>query len=199
VRIPSLSAVALAFLAAACVKRADTGVIDDGSKLQPKIVARDTSNPPRSATIELDQAGYVALLLVAPGHSATLLFPRDSATNNQMGAGAHQITFQIPTGLVLSDTASANRSRARRDSSSRQRTRTIMSPPIDPTMGSFLLLLTSPQRLDYARMVERTSGVSLPTIETEALNAIAKAIKGTLVSEPRELSGFYQRVELGRM
>jgi hypothetical protein len=74
-----------------------------------------------------------------------------------------------------------------------------MSPPIDPTMGSFLLLLTSPQRLDYARMVERTSGVSLPAVETEALNAIAKAIKGTLTSEPRELSGFYQRVELGRM
>jgi hypothetical protein len=190
----------MVLVATACVKRADTGVIADGSTLQPKIVARDTTVPPRSATIELDRAGYVALLLVAPGHSATLLYPRDSATNNQMDAGAHQITFQIPTGLVLSDSAAANRGRARRDSSaSRQRTRTVMSPPIDPTMGSFLLLLTSPQRLDYARMVERTSGVSLPAIETEALNAIAKAIKGTLVSEPRELSGFYQRVVLGRM
>ena len=199
-RIVSLVAVTLAFLTASCAKRADTGVIADGSTLQPKIIARDTASPPRSATIELDRAGYVALLLVAPGHSATLLYPRDSATNNQMGPGAHQIAFQIPSGLVLSDTAAANRNRARRDSAaSRQRTRTVMSPPIDPTMGSFLLLLTSPQRLDYARMVERTSGVSLPTIETEALNAIAKAIKGTLVTEPRELSGFYQRVELGRM
>jgi hypothetical protein len=200
VRIPSLSAIAIALLAVSCVKVPEAGVIADGSTLQPKIIAVDTSHPPRSATIQLDRPGYLALLLVAPGHSVTLLYPRDSATNNQRGPGAHQITFQIPSALVLSDTALANRPRLRDSTGGgRQRTRTVTSPPIDPTMASFFLLLTSPQRLDYARMVERTLGVSLPTIETEALNATAKAIKATITTEPRELAGYYQRVELGRI
>lgn len=200
-RIPSVIAIAIAVLCTACASAPNSGRLVDGSALEPRIVGFDTARPPRSATIQLDQPGYVALLLVAPGHSATLLYPRDSATNNQMRAGAHQITFQIPTGLVLSDTAMENRGRLRRDTTTaaRPRTRTVASNPIDPAMGSFLLLLTSPQRLDYARMVERTSGVSLPTIETEALNAIAKAIKSTLSMEPRDLAGFFYRIQLGQM
>jgi hypothetical protein len=201
VRIASLCAVATALVSAACASAPSAGLIADGSTLQPRILGADTASPPRSATIQLDRAGYVALLLVAPGHSVTLLYPRDSATNNQMGAGTHQISFQIPSGLVLSDTAEANRDRQRRRDSARAqpRTRTVTNPPIDPTLGAFLLLVTSPQRLDYARMVERTSGVSLPTIDSEALNAVAKTIKGTLATEPRELAGYYQRLELGRL
>lgn len=194
-RIARLCAVATTLLAGACASGPNAGLIPDGSTLQPRIVATDSANPPRSATIELDRAGYVALLLVAPGHSVTLLYPRDSATNNQKGAGTHQLSFQIPSTLVLSDTA--NRDRRRDSARTQPRVRTVTSPPIDPMMGSFLLLVTSPQRLDYARMVERTSGVSLPTIDTEALNAVAKTIKGTIATEPRELAAYFQRVELG--
>ena len=187
----------MAVFAAACASAPNSGPVGDGSTLQPKILSADTARPPRSATIQLDREGSVALLLVAPGHSATLLYPRDSATNNRMGAGAHQISFQVPSGLVLSDTALANRGRTRaRGDSVRPRQRTITTPPIDPAMPTFLLLLTSPQRLDYARILERTSGVSLPTIESEALNAIAKAVKGTLADEPRDLAGYYLRVAL---
>jgi hypothetical protein len=47
-------------------------------------------------------------------------------------------------------------------------------------------------------MIEKTAGVSIPNIETEALNAVGKAIKSTILSEPRELAGYYQRVELRR-
>lgn len=198
-RIASVGSIAMAVLAGACVSALNAGLIADGSSLQPKILSADTAQPPRSATIQLDRSGYVALLLVAPGHSATLLYPRDSATNNQMGAGAHQISFVIPSGLVLSDTAIASR-RQRRDTTTgaRPRSRTVTSPPIDPMTPTFLLLLTSPQRLDYARIVERTSGVSLPTLENEALNAVTKAVKGTLQAEPRELAGYYLRVHLAR-
>jgi hypothetical protein len=199
VRIARLCAVTTTPLLAACASAPNAGLIADGSTLRPRIVATDTANPPRSATIELDRAGYVALLLVAPGHSVTLLYPRDSATNNQMSAGTHQLSFQIPSGLVLSDTAESNRLRRRDSARAQPRVRTITNPPIDPTIGSFLLLATSPQRLDYARMVERTSGVSLPTIDTEALNAVAKTVKGTLAAEPRELAAYYQRVELGSL
>jgi hypothetical protein len=198
VRTTSISAIAMSVLGVSCASSPNTGRLADGSALDPKILSSDNSQPPKSATIQLSQAGYVALLLVAPGHSATLLYPRDSATNNQMREGAHQITFQIPSGLVLDSTDIRIR---RRDSTTaaRPRSRTIMTPPIDPAMGSFLLLLTSPQRLDYARMVERTSGVTLPTVETEALNAIAKAIKSTLSMEPRDLAGFFYRIQLGQM
>jgi hypothetical protein len=201
VRIASVSSIAMAVLGGACASAPNAGPVGEGSSLQPKILSADTARPPRSANIELDKESSVALLLVAPGHSATLLYPRDSATNNRLGPGAHQITFQVPAGLVLSDTALANRGRMRQraDSAGRPRQRTVMSPPIDPAMGAFLLLLTSPQRLDYARMVERTSGVSIPTIESEALNAIAKAIKSTLPSEPRDLAGYYMRVELANL
>jgi hypothetical protein len=186
-------------IAAACASGPNAGLIADGSTLQPRIVATDSANPPRSATIELDRAGYIALLLVAPGHSVTLLYPRDSATNNQMSAGTHSVSFQIPSGLVLSDSAADSRDRRRDSARAQPRVRTVANPPIDPTMGSFLLLVTSPQRLDYARMVERTSGVSLPTIDSEALNAVAKTIKGTIEREPRELAAYFQRVELGEM
>jgi hypothetical protein len=201
VRIPSVSMIAMAVLGLACVSAPNAGRLADDSSMDPRILASDSGHPPKSATIQLDRPGYVALLLVAPGHSATLLYPRDSATNNQLGAGAHQLTFQIPSGLVLSDTAADNRGRLRRDTATaaRVRTRIVATPPIDPAMGSFLLLLTSPQRLDYARMVERTRGVSLPTIDTEALNAIAKAIKSTLSLEPRDLAGFFYRIRLGQI
>jgi hypothetical protein len=189
----------MAVLAAACASGPNAGLIPDGSTLQPRIVATDSVNPPRSATIELDRAGYVALLLVAPGHSVTLLYPRDSATNNQKDKGTHRLSFQIPSTLVLSDTGMSDRDRRRDSARTQPRVRTITNPPIDPTLGSFLLLVTSPQRLDYARMVERTSGVSLPTIDTEALNAVAKTIKGTIATEPRELAAYFQRVELGQL
>jgi hypothetical protein len=61
---------------------------------------------------------------------------------------------------------------------------------------TYLLLVTSPQPLSYQRIIEKTAGVSIPSIETEALNAVAKAIKSTIPSEPREISGYYQRIEL---
>ena len=197
-RIASVSSIAMAMFGAACASAPNSGPVGEGSSLQPKILSADTARPPRSATIQLDRESSVALLLVAPGHSATLLYPRDSATNNLMPAGAHQIGFQVPAGLVLSDTAIANRGRMRRDSAggARPRQRSVMTPPIDPLTGTFLLLLTSPQRLDYAKIVERTSGVTIPAMENEALNAIAKAVKGTLPSEPRDLAGYYLRVQL---
>jgi hypothetical protein len=63
----------------------------------------------------------------------------------------------------------------------------------------YLLLLTSPQELDYDRMIEKTGGVSIPSVDTEALNAVAKAIKATLMGEPRVWAGHYQPLLLRRV
>jgi hypothetical protein len=195
---------AMTVLAGACASMPKGGSIGEGSSLQPKIIAVDTGRPPRSATVQLDREGYVALVLVAPGHSATLLYPRDTATNNQLRAGAHQITFTIPSSLVLSDTAIAamGRPRPRSDTArarARPRSRTVMSPPIGPETPTYLLLITAPQPLNYSRIVEKTAGVSIPNIDMEALNAVGKAIKATIATEPREWSGYYQLVELSRL
>ena len=40
--------------------------------------------------------------------------------------------------------------------------------------------------------------MSIPSVELEALNAAAKAVKSTIQGEPREISGYYQRIELRR-
>ena len=47
--------------------------------------------PPAAATVQLDRDGYAALILVAPGHSATLLYPADSTTDTRLSAGTHRL------------------------------------------------------------------------------------------------------------
>jgi hypothetical protein len=186
--------------------------LGEGSALRPRISAVDTSRPPRNVTIELDQPGYVAVLLVAPGHSATLLYPTDSITNNRFNAGTQQLSIRIPDVLVQSDSI-RNRGRVpqrvgrpprdssilnpgRQPSDSALRGRNTNPAPLLPTVPTYLLLVTSPKPLVYQRIIDKTAGVSIPIVEDEALNAVAKAIKSTIPEEPREWAGYYHRIEL---
>jgi hypothetical protein len=152
--------------------------------------------------VQLDQPEHLALLLIAPGHSATLLFPSDSVTPNRFDAGAHQIPFQIPEALVESDSSRLVSLRGPRDTTIRLgRPRSgsgRLSPPLPSTTPTYLLVVTSPQQLSYNRILEKTAGVSIPTMDDEALNAIGKAIKSTIPSEPRRWAGYYQLIELRR-
>jgi hypothetical protein len=162
--------------------------------------------------VELDQPGYVALVLIAPGHSATLLYPTDSVTDNRLSAGTHQLTLRIPEVLVMVDSI-RNPDRTQRiggrapvDSTilnpGRQRSDTAIRarsnrpPPLSPTVPTYLLLITAPKPLVYQRIIDKTAGVSIPISDDEALNAVAKAIKSTIPEEPREWAGYYQRTEL---
>jgi hypothetical protein len=153
----------------------------------------------------MDQPGYAALLLVAPGHSATLLYPADSTTDNKLSAGSHLLTFQVPAPIARADSMrdpgrmrQVDSTRRGTVGSSRTRSQTPTYTPIPPMTQLSLLLVTSPQPLDYRRILERTRGVTIPTDELEALNAIGKAIKSTIPTEPREWAGYYQHVELLR-
>lgn len=197
--------------AAACASVPTAGVVGEGSSLRPRIVSVDTQYPPRFVSVELDQPGHVALLLVAPGHSASLLFPADSTADNRLSAGQHQLRVKIPGVLVQLDSLGvpdrAGRGRARVDSSilnpGRQRYDTVgrrstRMTPLPLNTPTYLLLVTSPKPLAYQRIVDRTAGVSIPTVESEALNAVAKAIKSTIADEPRDLAGYFQRIELRR-
>jgi len=181
-----------------------SGPLAEGSTAVPRITAVDSVRPPKSAWIQLDQPAYAVLVLVAPSHSATLLYPADSLVDNHLSAGTHQLSFTVPGALVADDSVrNPDRRRARTDTSLRypggvppsgRTTRTY--PPIEPTTPLYLLLVTSPQPLVFRRVVDKTAGVSIPSMETEALNAVAKAVKSTLTTEPRDWAGYYQRVEL---
>jgi hypothetical protein len=206
VRTVAILIVASAFVGAACAKKPAFGPLGDAASLHPRITAVDTAIPPRAAWIELDQPSYVALLLVAPGHSATLLYQRDSATNNQLGAGAHHLTYDLPGFVAVADSLRDPARRRQMDSTRRgmgggrmrNRADSLMLPPLPPMTQVSLLLVTSPQPLTYKRIRGVTSGVSIPTIEEEALNAVGKAIKSTIATEPREWAGYYQHVTLLR-
>lgn len=198
-----MCAVALTIVGLACVKTPTAGLLGEGASSAPKLVAIDTTRPPKTLSVQLDRSAYAAVLLVAPGHSATLLYPRDSLTDNRLAAGTSVLSIDVPGVLVRNDSvmvARRERQRQEQDSLLRRRARrterATMPPPIAPATITYLLLVTSPQPLDYNRILTKTAGVSIPLIEIEALNAVGKAIKSTLAAEPREWAGFYQRIEL---
>jgi len=188
---------------AACASAPTAGPLGEGTVVHPGITFVDTAFPPRHAAVRLDQPGYVVLLLVAPGHSATLLFPADSVTPNQFPAGSHQIGYQIPGLLAETDSMRRERALPRQRDTSRLSTRARSSrtgtmAPLPSATPTFLLVVTSPQPLSHGRIMEKTVGVSIPLVETEALNAVGKAIKSTIANEPRDWAGFYRLIELRR-
>jgi hypothetical protein len=193
----ALAGVAM-IVGASCASAPASGRLGEGATVHPRITGVDSALPPRRAMVQLEQREHVVLLLVAAGHSATLLYPKDSLTPNELPAGSHRLEFQIPDLLVASD--SLRLVLPPRDSVRLGRraptTRTVT--PIPRTAPTYLLLVTSPQPLLYARIVEKTAGVSIPTIDTEALNAVGKAIKSTIATEPRQWAGFYQQIEVRR-
>jgi hypothetical protein len=194
-----LAAIPILFVFAACSKQATFGALGDSpTPASPsRITAVDTVLPPQHVTLQLDRPGYTVIVLVAPGHSATLLYPPDSTTDNRLSAGASVVRFQIPEILVQTDSQrTAAMTRARDSGFSARRTRPRAMTPLMPTTPTYLLVITSPHQLDFTRVRERTVGVSIPLDDLEALNAVAKSVKGTITSEPREWAGYYRLVEI---
>ena len=199
-RILAPGCIALTAILSACVSTPSAGSLGEGSDATPRIVSVDSAVPPRSAIVQLEQPAYVALLLVAPGHSATLLYPGDSTTNNRLNGGTSTLSFRIPENIAPPDSTSLiRRGRVMSDTNlrgTRPRLPGAGEGPIDPETPTYLLLVTSPQRLEYVRIREKTVGVSLPVVESEALNAVGKTIKATIADEPRAWAGWFQRVEV---
>jgi hypothetical protein len=200
IHIASLAAIVAA---SACASAPTAGPLTEGFDGTSRIVSIDSARPPASVTVQLEEPAHVAVLLVIPGHSATLLFPRDSVTDTQRPAGQSTIAVEIPGMLVRRDSAGGIRPRqtsgAAQDSMRRRRTvssATMRGPgPVPLDAPAFMLLLTSTRPYEYHRVIDRTAGVSIPSIKEEALNAVAKAVRATL-PEPRRLTGYYQLVEL---
>lgn len=202
-RLAFAGLLSITLVAAGCASNPGGGTLGEGDLAESRITAVDTAVPPRTATVALQQPAYLALFLVAPGHSVSLVYPPDSATDNRLQAGTHRLQFEVPGLLVETDSQRLARLRDIQRASPRRRSTTTPTAgtmgPIPATVTPYLLLITSPQELDYNRMLEKTGGVSIPTVDTEALNAVAKAIKATLPAEPRNWAGHYQPVVLRRL
>lgn len=184
--------------ASACSHAPKGGPIGETPAAPSRITSVDSGYPPRGLSLQLDRAAYTTVLLVAPGHSATLLYPTDSATNNRLEAGPHVLQVAVPASLLESDSARIAGLIRQRDSA-RVRPRggpTIRTPALPPTTPTYFLVVTSPQPLAYRRIVEKITGVSIPLEDLEALNAVGKAVKATIDAEPRTWNGFYQLVHL---
>ncbi|HEX7938146.1 MAG TPA: hypothetical protein VF483_04085, partial [Gemmatimonadaceae bacterium] len=194
----------LVSVVAGCTNVIVGGPLGEGAPDYPDITAVDSTYPPRNASIKLDKDAYTVMLLVAPGHSATLLYPKDSSVDNHLTAGTHSIAFQVPGPLVLTDSFMLKRTeleRQRYDSAARIRARMSSTagstmPPLSPNATTYLLVVTSPQPLTYARVFERTAGWSIPLDDMEALNAVAKQVKSTITKTPKDWSGAYHVITL---
>jgi hypothetical protein len=197
--------IALALSASCAVPSLVGGPLGEGASDYPTITAVDTSTyPPKRMSIKLDKDAYAVLILVAPGHSASLLYPPDSTTDNRLAAGAHDIAFEVPAPLALSDSARLRRAReerARADSafSSRSRPTSPQGPamrPIAIDATTYLLVVTSPQPLVYKRVLDKTAGWSIPVDDMQALNSVAKQVKATITNSPRDWSAAFHVVAL---
>ncbi|MEK7403437.1 MAG: hypothetical protein AABZ80_13865 [Gemmatimonadota bacterium] len=202
-RIQLLPSILVA-LVTACATAPVGGPLGEGAPDYPNITAVDSAYPPTSVSVRLDKDAYAVLVLVAPGHSATLLYPTDSTTNNRLSAGPHDIAFRVPGPLARSDSQlvrRANQQRQRFDSAGRARSRssattTAPLPPLMPSATTYLLVVTSPQPLVYARVIEKTAGWSIPLDGMEALNSVAKQVKSTITGQSRDWSAAYHVVVL---
>ncbi len=189
----------------ACASAPTSGPLSEGLGGGSRIIAVDSARPPASVTVQLEEQAHVAVLLVIPGHSATLVYPRDSTADNRRPSGQSTLAFEVPGLLVRRDSGAARQRQARiaaQDSAMRRRRGTARpassSPgPVPPNAATYLLLLTSPQPLVYQRIIDRTAGVSIPSVEEEALNAVAKAVRATL-PEPRSMAAYFQVVQVAR-
>jgi hypothetical protein len=203
VRIRLLPSI-LAVVVTACATAIVGGPLGEGAPDYPNITAVDSAFPPKNVSVRLDKDAYTVLLLVAPGHSASVLFPKDSTVDNRLAAGAHDIAFQVPAPLVRTDSFLLKRTeqqRQRYDSAGRARSRasttaTSSMPPLMPNATTYLLVVTSPQPLVYSRVLDRTAGWSIPLDDMEALNAVAKQVKSTITNTPKDWSAAYHVVQL---
>ena len=185
---------------AACQSAPTSGPLGEGLGGTSKIVATDTARPPRSVQVQLDEPAYVAVLLVRPGYNATLVYPRDSATDNRLPAGQSTVPLAVPELRARRDSGAARPQMTREDSVIRRRgtagSRSTAMPSASVVAPTLVLLLTSPQPLLYQRIIDRTAGVSIPNLDDEALHAVAKGVRATL-PEPRTLSGYFQSIDPG--
>jgi hypothetical protein len=203
VRIRHLPFLGIA-LAGACVTPPPIGgPLGDGAPDYPNISAVDSAHPPKNVSVRLDKDAYAVVILVAPGHSATLLYPQDSTTNNRFTAGTHEIALRIPGPLIVTDSMLKARTEAQRlrfDSAGRARARSTSTsaalPPIMPGATTYLLVVTSPKPLLYGRVLDKTAGWSIPLDDMEALNSVAKQVKGTITGQPQDWSAAYHVVVL---
>jgi hypothetical protein len=94
-------------LSAACSSAPLTKQLGDYTILTPSFTTAAAEKSPSHATVNLAAPAYVAMLFVVPGRGSVIVYPTDSATNNRLEAGAHDVPLSFPSGPMNRDSAIA--------------------------------------------------------------------------------------------
>jgi hypothetical protein len=195
-----LSVVALT----ACASSGETGRLGDYSVHSPTLATIKGEARPTHLDVNLTTPGYVAVLFVIPGRGASLIYPGDSTTSNQLSAGTHGITTSFSDRSKLIDTTyfrglpqrgdtTRNRPRPSSEDQARQRGRPFDASQLE--REGYLLMIVTADPLNYASVARRIDGVTIPAEDEEALNTVAKLVVGTTTRD-KPWSAYYKLVDV---
>lgn len=157
----------------------------DYTAFAPKVSAPNDQRRPEKVTVQLEKPANVAVFLVTPGRTPTLLFPADSNQSAFVQAGTHELTTSRPPAVTDSSRIVPRRGqeqqtrggigqRSARDSAMMMGRRENRFAET-----SYLLVYASEEPLSYKALSTRVQGLTIPAVENEALNTVTKLIRAT--------------------
>jgi hypothetical protein len=213
-----LIALSLLPLAAACAAGPVTKQLGEYTVLTPSFTTPQAERTPTHATVSLSAPAYVAMLFVVPGRGSVIVYPTDSAINNRLETGQHDVLLSFPSQPMTRDSALAalQRQQGRRpgnappaqprpqptappviDTTRRDSTRIDVAPSrvsvTEPNPSSspvgYLVVVASPAAMPYPLLKRRIEGVTIPIEDTEALSTVMKLVKSVL-PDGAQLAGY---------
>ena len=204
-------------LVAACTSAPVTKQLGEYPVLTPSFTTVTAEGTPTHATVNLASPAYVSMLFVVPGRGSVIVYPSDTATNNRLESGSHDVLLSFPSRPMSRDSALAalRRQGNRRpgnappaqprpqptpqpsmDTTQRDSTRSnapARAPVTEPSPSSspvgYLVVVASPTAMPYAPLKRRLEGVTIPIEDDEALSTVMKLVKSVL-PDGAQLAGY---------
>jgi hypothetical protein len=181
----SIPSVALIVGLVACASAAPLQ-LGDYQAIAPRIDAVAKEGVPLHVQVGLARPENVAVFFVVPGRGATLLYPVDSTSPTRLTAGAHILSTSLADRATRDsdDAAHPNTTGAPLplpNVDRRSRAATVMTADSmgGLTTEGFLLLYATDDALDYNKLVNRVTGITIPIEKDAAISTVTKLIKGT--------------------
>ncbi len=161
------------------------------SALQPRVsVVGKEGTRPQQLAVTLNQPAYVTVLFVVPGRGATVIYPPDSTSTDQLRPGTQQVNVHFPARPPrdslrlrgLPDQGRTRRGRTGSPAPTRRDTtpRFYADTSLAAASAGYLLAIATPSPLSYAALRQRVEGISIPMDDDEALNTVLKLARSTL-------------------
>lgn len=152
----------------------------------PRVSTSDKQPRPTKVTVQLAKPANVAVFLVTPGRTPTLLYPADSTQSTYVDAGTHEVTTALANKPATRDTSRLVRRPSegvttRGGMGQRGGSRDTMGTMMDRRLGatSYLLIYASQEPLSFKSLSTKVQGLTIPAEDNEALNTVTKLIHGT--------------------